>query len=1309
MICLAVTAGGVTLEEQAAELDRQRLIAAAHYENDDFAAAAEALRRCIDLAPASADDHFNLALALMRGSRHQEAILVLAQTEELDAGMVGIHYLRGIIAQREGSFEQAVESLGKVIEKDQECFGAYYNLGFSYKSLESYELARAAFTRAAEIDPEHPSAHYQLITVARRLGDVESARRHSEVFDRIKDTVDESEKTVEALERSRYSLLIEARRLGPDLVPAPAAEIKLVDITAAAGLVPARSPAGEKPLPHRLPLAELDPETLHRRWVPGFGSAVALADIDADHDLDIYSVGCAPTPVGSANRLLRNDGAGHFTDVTDRYGVGNQQRGLDAVFGDLDNDGHDDLYLVNDGPNRLFRNQGDGALQVSSGNSDAAALALVELPGPLPDSYSVSVEVQPDDEECACAFIVLDFQDAEDYRVAGVDIVQGLLIVGHFDGTWVVDRQLEAPVSGSVKLQVEVNDSQVSIGAEGVETRLSFTFQQALNRGPVGLASRAAQTSFDNLRVTDLETGAELVSQSFAGGSAEPLIPKNGSWQVVDWGYREVSEAARVDEPLLGRKALMIDYDHDNDLDLLVINDVDLDDLPESPDALVPDDLYGQVNTLLRNNGDGSFSDLTDAAGLLVDMAQSRDAVFADVDGDADIDLLVANADSSSRLFLNQRLGRFAPGGKLDPPLTGGTTAVAVAELDRDGKLDLVVATGSRLDLYRNEGHARFTGSTIIASGADIDRIEVVDLNNDGWSDLLLAGPGGLRLLAGNAKASFTEITGQVGLDQSLEVTDLAVGDIDGDGDQDIVLQTGNAGLRLLENRGGNRRHWLLVYPLGRKVNRNGYGATVEIAAGGHYQKQVVYQGPVHFGLGKLTAIDVVRITWPNGVTQNLIDPAIDTRLTITEYVKVSASCGFLWTDDGAGYQLINEILGIGPLGAPIAPGVYHQPDSTELTKIEADQLVLRDGFFNLRLTEELREIMFADQLTLRVIDHPADLEVVPNEMFTAPPFPEDTFFAVAGARPPRAARDDQGRDVTDLISHRDGRWPVFGLVHQYDGLAEEHGLLLDLGDLSGAEQVLLLLDGWIYWPDASTVMAMAQDPRHWLQLPSIELQSRSGEWQTVVAAAGLPTSKGLVVPVDLTGLIPVERPLIRLRTNMRLYYDRILVATEDRAADCRVTELMVAAADLHYRGFSRLLRDDNGYERFDYQDVSPTGSWSPPRGMMTRYGDVTLLLLEVDDKFVIFGPGDELGLRFDGRRLPPLPDGWVRDFIFYANGWVKDGDLSTRHSETVVPLPFHGMSGYPYPPGEQYPEALAGYQEEYNTRPAVATTGSLH
>ena len=280
----------------------------------------------------------------------------------------------------------------------------------------------------------------------------------------------------------------------------------------------------------------------------------------------------------------------------------------------------------------------------------------------------------------------------------------------------------------------------------------------------------------------------------------------------------------------------------------------------------------------------------------------------------------------------------------------------------------------------------------------------------------------------------------------------------------------------------------------------------------------------------------------------------------------------------------------------------------------------------------------------------------------------------------------------------------------RYDGLAAAHSLTLDLGELSGAEQVILFLEGWIYWPDSSTVMAIAQDPRFEIAPLTLEVRDRRGAWRTAIESVGLPTSTALVVPVDLTGRFLCGDHRVRLRTNLCVYFDRVFVSVQDRASECRLTELPVARADLHYRGFSRMRRNDLGYERFDYSVVSPTGSWSPPPGRLTRYGEVTPLLAEADDMYVIFGPGDELTMQFQASRLPELPAGWSRDYIFYANGWVKDGDLNTRFSETVEPLPFHGMSGYPYSDAERYPDTARhrAYRARYNTRPARATTGAL-
>jgi tetratricopeptide (TPR) repeat protein len=1129
------------LAADSAALDTCRQLGKAGYENDDFKSAAGHFRRAIELAPDSATDCFNLGLVLMRAADYTNALAALDKAEQLDPKLLGAHYIRGIVFKRQGEFPKAIESLKRVVAGDPQCVGAYYNLAMCYKSAEQYTNAIATLTAALEREPNNPSCHYQLITLYRRVGNVEDAARHSEVFDRLKDTVDESEKTAEALERSKYSYVIEVPPAGSYPEAAGATQVRFVEVTKEAGLTPPAKPPPLPPRPpSRLKRADYTPE-LARNYVVWNGGSVALGDYDGDGRTDIYIVNCSTNEEASANCLYHNEGGWRFTDVTARAGVGDRHLGTHAVWGDYDNDKYLDLYVVNDGPNVLYHNRGDGT-------------------------------------------------------------------------------------------------------------------------------------------------------------------------------FEDVSGKARVNEPQFGSRAAFVDYDHDNDLDIFVANNVELADPPRRDPFALPDDLPGQVSAVFRNNGNGTFTDQTDEAGLLVAASQTRDFVCADFDGDNTTDLFVANFDSSGVLFLNARMGKFTVGGLFSPPLSKGARAVAEADFNHDGHPGLVVATETNLLLYANDGRAHFTGSSIplpaTLTAKGVARIRVFDFNNDGWPDLLLADAegAGLYLFAGAGKGRFREVTAATGLDKVTGViADFATADLDGDGDVDIVGQTRDRGPIVLRNDGGNQRHWLEVRLRGKKVNRGGYGATVEVATGGYYQKQTVREEVIPFGLGNLTNVPVVRVTWPNGMAQNVIQPAIDRTLEIEEYVRVSASCAFLWADGGKGFKLVNEILGVGPLGVPMTKDQYFPLNCAELTKIEADQLVARDEFYELRLTEDLRELAFVDQVNLRVVDHPAELEMIPNEMFTGPPFPEDKFFAVPDHRVPRSAVDDRGNDVLEFIRHRDGRYPALPLT-DYDGLARPHSLTLDLGDLSEAGQIMLYLDSWIYWADSSVSWGIFQNPDCEITPLKLEVRDEKGNWHTAIESVGLPTSKGIVVPVDLTGKFLCPDWHVRLSTTMCVYFDRIFVSTRDEAARCRMTTLPVILADLHYRGFSKMTRDELGFERFDYDECSSTGSWNPPRGQLTRYGDVTPLLASPDDMYVIIAPGDELTMRFDAAQLPALPAGWKRSFNFYANGWVKDGDLNTRFSETVEPLPFHGMSGYPYPANEHYPDDSAhrDYLRTYHTRPSQPRTGDL-
>jgi hypothetical protein len=202
----------------------------------------------------------------------------------------------------------------------------------------------------------------------------------------------------------------------------------------------------------------------------------------------------------------------------------------------------------------------------------------------------------------------------------------------------------------------------------------------------------------------------------------------------------------------------------------------------------------------------------------------------------------------------------------------------------------------------------------------------------------------------------------------------------------------------------------------------------------------------------------------------------------------------------------------------------------------------------------------------------------------------------------------------------------------------------------------------------------------------------------------GFPAGLLRTVTVDLTGKLPAGATRIRITTNLQIYWDQALVDNEDASAggSIRRTELPLARATLGFRGYPQQLDGRTaGDLTYNYQQASATGPFVPHRGAYTRYGDVTPLLQSVDDEFVIFGTGEDMDLEFAATALPQLPAGWTRDYFFYANGFVKDMDFYEASPFEVGALPFHGMTGYPYPANEHYPDDAAhtAYQLQYNTR----------
>ena len=201
---------------------------------------------------------------------------------------------------------------------------------------------------------------------------------------------------------------------------------------------------------------------------------------------------------------------------------------------------------------------------------------------------------------------------------------------------------------------------------------------------------------------------------------------------------------------------------------------------------------------------------------------------------------------------------------------------------------------------------------------------------------------------------------------------------------------------------------------------------------------------------------------------------------------------------------------------------------------------------------------------------------------------------------------------------------------------------------------------------------------------------------------------------LDVTGMTcgscvqRVEKTLLKqpgvLECKVNLATAEATVRLSEDAAPppAHIVRLDPAAATLHFRGFSRPVIDPERRrpESFEYATVSPVSMWNPTPGFYTRYGDVTPLVARTDDRDVIMGSGDELQLRFDAGSLPPLPAGWTRDFLLFVAGWAKDADANTAFSQSVEPLPFHGMSQYPYPQRKRFPDS--DMQRLYTARPAL-------
>jgi hypothetical protein len=598
--------------------------------------------------------------------------------------------------------------------------------------------------------------------------------------------------------------------------------------------------------------------------------------------------------------------------------------------------------------------------------------------------------------------------------------------------------------------------------------------------------------------------------------------------------------------------------------------------------------------------------------------------------------------------------------------------------------------------LYRDRLVGHYEAVPLPALPAGAGSLVARDVNHDGRTDLLA--PGVLLL---NRPGKFEAQAAPAG--ERMPPREV-LADFDGNGRPDRAVIEPDGALTIRHDVTPNYGNWIEVALTGEKNPKAAVNAKVEVKAGTSYEK-ITYAGvPVVFRLGDRTKVDTVRITWPNGLVQNETNQAVNKVDAIKEAPRLAGSCPMIFTWNGSGFQFISDVLGVAPLGASSGDGEFFPVDHQEYVSVPGEALRLRDGAYEVRMTEELREVSYIDQIKLMALDHPADTEVVTNEKFKSPPFPEFRLFGVRRKVYPVAAHDSKGADVRDALLRRDRVYPD-SFRRDMAGVAELHHLDLDFGKAATSNHAALILYGWVDWADGSTFLSASQAHRD-LVFPYLQVKDAAGNWKTVVEDMGMPSGKPKPMAVDLAGKFLSSSREVRIVTNLCVYWDEIYLLEDNAPPDVHMTRTPLEAADLHFRGFSRPLihPERKQPEQFDYDTVSFTSMWNPTPGLYTRYGPVDTLLAEPDDRMVVMGSGDEIQMRFGASGLPPVPAGWKRDFLILVDGWAKDADANTAFSQSVLPLPFHGMSRYPYPAKEHYPTDAAHvqYERDYLTRPAL-------
>lgn len=1005
-------------------------------------------------------------------------------------------------------------------------------------------------------------------------------------------------------------------------------------------------------------------------------------------------------------------------------------------------------YLLADRPADAAA-AGRQALELDHNNAAAhyllgCALLRQNQPGPAAEAFQQSWKIEP-------GVPALDFQMGLAQRALGhvpeaVGLFESVVRAepdhpsAHYQLNQLYQRTGRAGDAARAlqehqRIQARLNGAPVTIAAleRCKHTRPLAPFLLA-QPDPVGLTVRFAD-------------GTDAAFGALAAGSRGPLAvidyardgrfslfarEKDGGFLLLDnraGRFTAAGRPLRVPAGAAYREALAGDLDNDGGEEIVVLGETDsrvfkfnaegrgrdatraagLESLRASAGLLADLDFTGNLDLvtvrpggglgLHRNLGNFFFDPNWPDSGLPADLPRPTQIVAEDWNNEGLPGLLIARADAPPAFFAKRRAGAFTL-----EPLADAWPAGAVlvtGDLDNDLRAEAVVATATAIEFLHRDPARR---ARLPLDGFPVARLLLLDYDNDGWLDLLAGGERGLRLWRNAGLAGFRDTTAALALDRTGPVSGLIAADFDGDGDTDLVTDS-DAGLRFWRNDGGNQNRQLKLRLAGNRSNSGALGVRVELVAGNWRTRRTVRQVPLEIGTGQAEKLDALRVHWFDLSTAQVDVPVGREIHTVTEPTLPSGSCPYLYVWDGQGFRFVSDILGAAPLGLPMNEQRFVPADPEEWLALGGeDDFRPRDGAYEVRLTDELREILYLDEARLVAVDHPKHTVVHPtSKMMPGPPFPRHELRTLQPLAAPQKAERSDGLDVTDALARVDRVMasPVRLRRPQLRGLAEPYSITLDFGPPPAGRPLVLALTGWIHFGGGMANIAGSIDPTLPFPFPALEAELGDGSWSKVDVTVGTPAGKTKTILVDLENKLPAGTRRLRLSTAYEIHWDAAQLGEKADAAGTREHPLPLVRSALRWRGYARYADLPPSLPRTPvYDEVSPTPPWDhTPGGWFTRYGPVDDLVARRDDRLALLAGGDELALSFDATSLPPLAPGMTRSFFLHVVGWDKDADFHIEQGWQLEPFPYEGMDDQAYGREPRPARLDDAWIKEYNTR----------